>query len=186
MLNYKELLDIFIVSIVLAFSIAIFKGFVNIPTILISLLIIILINILVKKITSNYFESEIEVKIWSFKRWGYKPHNYFKREFLAGIFFPIFSILLFLPLNGFIWMGSLIFDIKAKVYRAAKRHGLYSFTEISEDHIAYIASTGILANLIFAFIAYLIGFSEFAKLRIWFVFFNILPISNLDGNKIFF
>ncbi|MFH1612733.1 MAG: hypothetical protein ABIB46_03245, partial [bacterium] len=52
--------------------------------------------------------------------------------------------------------------------------------------IAYIAAAGIFVNLLFAFLAYLIGFSEFAKLSIWFAFFNMIPISNLDGNKIFF
>lgn len=186
MINRKEITDILIISIILTFSMTLFHKFSNFLEILIYFLIIILINVFVKKIVSYYFESEVETKIWSFKRWGYKPNNHFRKEFLAGAFFPIISSILFLPLNGFIWMSSLIFDVKSKIYRAAKRHGLYSFTEISGDHIAYIAAAGIFANLLFSFIAYLIGFSEFAKLSIWFTFFNIIPISNLDGNKIFF
>jgi Zn-dependent protease len=30
------------------------------------------------------------------------------------------------------------------------------------------------------------GFSEFSRLSIYFAFFNMIPISDLDGNKIFF
>ena len=186
MINRKEITDIILVSVILTFSITLFHKFTNFLEILLYLFLIIMINILVKKIVSYYFESEVEIKIWSFKRWGYKPKNYLRKEFLAGAIFPIISSIIFFPLNGFIWMSSLIFNVKSKTYRAAKRHGLYSFTEISEDHIAYIAAAGLFANLLFSVIAYLIGLTEFAKLSIWFAFFNIIPISNLDGNKIFF
>ena len=57
---------------------------------------------------------------------------------------------------------------------------------MTEYHIGVIAGWGILANLFFALIGYLIGFTEFARLNIYFAFFNIIPLSNLDGNKIFF
>ena len=82
-------------------------------------------------------------------------------------------------------MAPLVFDVRAKIYRTAKRHGIYSFSDVSEDHLAYIAGAGILINLLAAALGYLIGFSEFAKFNIWFAFFNLIPLSNLDGNKIF-
>ena len=52
-----------------------------------------------------------------------------------------------------------------------------------------IAASGIFANLFFAIIGYLVGgpfFTLFSLLNIWMAFFNIIPISDLDGNKIFF
>jgi Zn-dependent protease len=83
-------------------------------------------------------------------------------------------------------MASLTFEVKAKTYRAARRHGLYTFSEMTESHIAYIAAAGILANLIFAVIGYLVGFTEFSVLNLYYALFNLLPLSKLDGNKIFF
>jgi Zn-dependent protease len=83
-------------------------------------------------------------------------------------------------------MACLVFDVKPKIYRAAKRHGLYSYSEMTESHIGLIAAVGVIASLVFAVIGYLMGFSEFSRLSIYFAFFNMIPISDLDGNKIFF
>lgn len=186
MINHKEILIIISVSIILAFSITLLSNFSYFLAVLISVLIIILMNTLAKKLAGEFFELKTEIKLWEFKRWGYKPHQSFKKNIPAGVIFPIISRIIFFPLKGFVWMAPLVFDIKAKIYRAAKRHGIYSFSEASEDHLAYIAGAGILINLLAAAIGYLIGFSEFAKFSIWFAFFNLIPISNLDGNKIFF
>src|SRR3989339_631242 len=76
------------------------------------------------------------------------------------------------------WMASLVFEVKAKTYRAAKRYGVYSFSEMTEYHIALIAASGIIGNLI--------GFPDFSRINIYYAFFNLFPISDLDGNKIFF
>jgi len=57
---------------------------------------------------------------------------------------------------------------------------------MTEEHIGWIAAAGIAANLLFAVVGYLIGFSELARISIYFAFFNMLPLSDLDGNKIFF
>ncbi|MAH03893.1 hypothetical protein CMI39_03865 [Candidatus Pacearchaeota archaeon] len=184
MLNKKEITAILIVTLVLAFTISLIETWNIFLYSLISIFLIILINIIAKKVASFYLDSEIEIKLWEIKRYGFKPKRYFKNPFPAGIFFPI--IFLVLSLGSLKWMASLIFDVKPKTYRAAKRHGLYNFSEMTEDHIGLIASAGILVNLIFGLIGYLINFPEFAKLNIYYAFFNMLPISDLDGNKIFF
>jgi hypothetical protein len=193
MANGKELGYVIIVSIITAFAIALTKALsLNVTLFLYALLgvfILLLINILIKKTTAYFLDSEIEIKIWEIKRFGYKTGDYFKKAFPLGIFMPLISKIFFFALNGFVWMGSLVFDVKAKAYRAAKRHGMYSFSEMTEEHIGRIAAMGIFANLILAFIFYFIGGdfgTIFAKLNIWFVFFNMIPISDLDGNKIFF
>ena len=87
------------------------------------------------------------------------------------------------------WLAALVFDVTPKPYRAAKRHGLYRFSEMTESHIGLIAASGILANLFFAVVGYLIGTPEpmnFVSLSVFYALFNMLPISDLDGNKIFF
>lgn len=186
MLNKKEIIAIIISTIILAFSITLVDTIQNFLYVLLGIFILLMINILTKKVTAFFLESEIEIKLWEFRQWGYRAAQHFKRPFPAGAFFPIISKIILFPFNSFVWMASLVFDVKAKTYRSAKRHGMYSFSEMSEDHIALIAAAGIFANLIFAIIFYLIGLPLFARLNIYFAFFNMIPISNLDGNKIFF
>ena len=184
MLKGKEILTILISTLILTLVVSIPQGINTFLFVLISIFAIILINVLAKKISSFYLDSEIEIETWTVKRYGFGPASYFRRPFLAGIFLPI--VLAIVSLGRLTWLASLVFEVKPKSYRAAKRHGLYSFSEMTEDHIGKIAAAGIIANLAFAVIGYLLGYSEFSRLSLYFVFFNMLPISDLDGNKIFF
>lgn len=151
---------------------------------LLAVFLVLVINILAKKITSFYLESEIEIKPWTVKRYGFKPTKYFKKPFPAWILLPIISAAI--TFGHFVWMSITTFEVKPKSYRAAKRHGLYSFSEMTEAHIGLIAVAGVIANIVFAILGYLIGFTEFARLNLYLAFFSILPFSDLDGNKIFF
>ena len=184
MLNAKEVLSIVVATVILAAAFSFRKGLEAFPVLLLSIFLIVFISILAKKIASFYMDSEIEVELWKLDSFGLPPPRNFRRPFLAGIFVPI--ILGLVSLGRFIWMAALTFEVKPKTYRAAKRHGLYSYSEMTESHIGYIAAAGIFANLIFAFIGYLLGYSEFSRLSIYYVCFNMLPFSELDGNKVFF
>lgn len=186
MLNRNEIITIVIVTFILAFTISLIETVEIFLYALLAVFLILIINIAAKKVASFYLDSEIEIKLWEIKRYGFKAHKHFKRPFPSGAFFPVISKIFLFPIHNFIWMASLVFDVKPKIYRAAKRHGLYSFSEMTESHLGLIASAGIIASLISAVIGYLIGFPDFAKLSIYYAFFNMLPISDLDGNKIFF
>lgn len=186
MINKREIIIISLVILILSFTLSLLESWDAFLTFLLSVSIIFTANIFIKKILAYYLDSEIEMKLWEMKQFGFTPGQKFKRPFPAGIFFPIISKILFLPFKSFIWMASLVFDIKPKVYKAAKRHGLYSFSEMTEAQVGVIAAAGISINLILAIAGYFLGFHTFAQLNIYFAFFNMLPISNLDGNKIFF
>ena len=186
MLNKKEIIVIAIVTLILAFTISLIETVEIFLYTLLAVFLVIIINITAKKVASFYLDSEIEIKLWEIKRYGFKANRHFKRPFPAGAFLPIISKIFLFPIHNFIWMASLVFNVKPKIYRAAKRHGLYSFSEMTESHLGLIASAGIIASLISAVIGYLIGFPDFARLSIYYAFFNMLPISELDGNKIFF
>ncbi len=186
MFDKKEIITIIIVTLILAFVISLVETIEIFLYTLLAVFLIIMINIISKKIMGFYLESEIEIKLWEIKQYGFKANQYFKRPFPVGAFFPLISKIFLFPIQGLVWMASLVFDVKPKIYRAAKRHGLYSFSEITESHIGIIASAGIIANIIFAIIAYFIGFQEFTRLSIFYAFFNMIPLSDLDGNKIFF
>lgn len=184
MLNKKEIISIIVASLVLGFVFSLIETFSLFLWTTAMIFLVIIINLLAKKITAFHFDSEIELRLWEMKRYGIKKHKHFKHAFPAGAFFPIITTALSL---GYIrWMAALVFDIKSKIYRAARRHGIYKFSEIPEFHIGLIAAAGIAANLLFAIIGYLINLPDFAKLNIYYAFFNTLPLSDLDGNKIFF
>ncbi len=184
MINRKELFSFLAIVLVVSISLGLFLSFSRLLSILLAIFFVFMINILAKKVTSFYLDSNIEIKIWEIRRYWLWPTNYFKKPVKAGLFFPIFFSLA--TMGYFVWMASLVFDIKPSVHRAAKRHGVFSYSEVSEDHIGYIATAGVIANLLFAFIGYLIGFSEFARFNIYLALFSLVPISDLDGNKIFF
>ncbi|MFQ5531219.1 MAG: hypothetical protein ACE5ES_01245 [Candidatus Nanoarchaeia archaeon] len=187
MLNINEIRTIVIVTLILGFTLSLIQTFELFLWAMLSVFVILLINIIAKKVAAYYFESEVEIKLWEIKRYGFKSHYHLKHAFPAGLFFPIITTAL--SFGYFNWMASTIFDVKAKVYRAAKRHGLYRFSEMTEWHIGLIAAAGILANLGFAVIGYLINLPpemKFHQFSTWFAFFNLIPIGNLDGNKIFF
>jgi len=187
MLNRKEIITITILALILGFVISLVETTELFLYSLLSVFLIFMINVTTKKIVSFYFDTEIEIKLWEIKRYGWTAGQHFKKALPAGVFLPL--IVKVLSAGYLNFMACFVFDAKSKIYKAAKRHGLYTFSEISEFHLGLIAAAGILANIIFAIIGYFIGFPEqmnFVKLSIWFAFFNMLPISDLDGNKIFF
>jgi hypothetical protein len=184
MINKKEIIAIVLSTIILSFVLAlqdlkeyflIFSG---------AILLIILINVLAKKLTAYYWDSEIEMKIWEARQFWYRKHWKLKKPIQIGLLLPI--ILKILTAGLINWMACLVFETKGKIYKAAKKHGLYHFSEVSEAQIGYIAAIGIVANLFFGAIGYFLGFEIFAKFNLWYAFFNMAPLGTLDGTKIYF
>ena len=184
MIKAKEALIIVSTIIVLAFAIELIDLKNLFLNSLLYMTIIVGVNILSKKAISYYLDTEIEIKSWEIKRFWYRKHDYLKKPIPIGLILPILIKVISV---GFVnWTASLTYEVKAKIYRVAKRHGLYAFTDISETQIGVIAAAGIGMNLILALISYLAGTPELAKLSLTFALFNLIPISELDGNKIFF
>jgi Zn-dependent protease len=184
MLSKKEIGSILLVSIVLAICLSSLASFEKLTYSFVLFLGVISINVFAKKIRAYYLEIEIEHSLWSIRRFGVKPWKKFPKPIYFGLFLPLF--LWALTQGTFIWMATLVFDAKGKIYRAAKRHGIYKFSEISEEEIGNIATVGLLANLFFGFLSYFLNLPEFGRLNIYYAVFNIIPLSSLDGNKIFF
>ncbi len=178
----KESLIVLISSLVLALTIS-FKDNSILNYTFISFFIILSINILAKKIAGNFLETNVKTKFWRIYQWGFRKDAHFKTK-LPMIWLPL--ILTLITKGIFWWLAILQFDVEAKTERVSRKHGLYRFTQVTEWHIAWIAIWGIIANLILAIIGYLAGFELFAKLNIYFAMWSIIPLSNLDGSKIFF
>jgi Zn-dependent protease len=184
MLNKNEITSIISITLVLGIIISLIESWKIFGITCLSIFGVIIINTFAKKIAGHILDTEVKIKMWEWKRFGYKHHQKFSGMLPFGIIIPL--IVKFISVGLINWMACLTFEVEGKVYKAAKRHGLYSFSEVTEKEMGWIATAGIWANLLFAFIAYLLGFPFFAKLNIIYAFFNIIPISNLDGAKIFF
>jgi len=184
MLNRNEILSILIITIVLGAIVSVFQSLEIFLILTLTVLIVILINIFAKKVTSFYLDTDIEIKIWELKQYGVKKHMHFKKGVQMGIFIPL--IIKLVTVGVVNWMACLTFEASGKVYRAARKHGIYSFSEVSEEEIGWIAASGIFVTLVFAVVGYLIGQEMFAKISLMYAFFNMIPFFDLDGAKIFF
>jgi hypothetical protein len=191
MLNKKEIFVIFATIVIITLSISLSLDIMSetwrtIGGTALAVSLVLLANIFTKKIIAYNLDSEIEMKIWETGKYGFSKEKHARKPFPLGAFLPILSKIVLFPFKSFVWMGSLVFDVKPRIYKGAKRHGLYTFSEITEFHLGLIAASGVLINLILAVIGYFLGFPLFSRLNVYFAFFNILPLSELDGNKIFF
>jgi Zn-dependent protease len=194
MINKKEIFIIALIIIIISLSMGLSLNILaELKTVLYTFLavsILILANVFTKKIIAYRLDSEIEMNIWEIGKYGFSKDKNSKKPFPFGAFLPIISkivsIIVSFPFKSFVWMASLVFDVKPRIYRGAKRYGLYTFSEITESHLGLIAASGIVINLILAIVGYFLGFPLFARLNVYYAFFNMIPISELDGNKIFF
>ena len=180
--SWKEILVIIIAAAILGVSFS-FPGFKNIITLISLFFIVICINVIAKKIIAYYYEASIKTKFWRLYQFWFTKKSHFRNP-IPMFWFPFLVSVAF---NGAIqWLGILEFDIEAKTERVSKRHGLYRFSQMAEYHIAIIAATGLILNLLVAAIAYVLNFTTFAQLNIYYAFWSIIPISSLDGSKILF
>ena len=184
MLNLKEISSIVIATLIIGITINLFKGVETLFYTILAVFCVIIINILAKKITSFYLDSEIEVGFWKVERYGFKPSQYFKKAIHAGIILPI--LVLIISMGTLPWYASLQSEVKPLSHKAVRRSGLLSFTEISENDLSLISAAGVASVLILSFFAYIVNLPLLSRIAIHFAFFNMLPISSLDGAKLFF
>jgi hypothetical protein len=180
--NTKEVITIILASLVLALTVA-FKNTEILYAAALSFLIIITINVLVKKLIGYNFEINTKTKFWTWKQFGFRKDMHFNKP-LPMIWLPL--LLTLFTKGFFLWLGILEFDVEAKTERVSKRHGLYRFTEVTEWHMAWIATWALATNLILAILGYIVGFELFAKLSIYFIAWSVIPLGKLDGSKILF
>ncbi|MFA5061177.1 MAG: hypothetical protein WC494_02590 [Candidatus Pacearchaeota archaeon] len=179
---FKEILIVIIGCIFLGASVSFGNNGLFLASV-VSFLIIMSSNSLTKKVVGYFLEIGVEIRFWSWYQYGFRKASHFKKP-VPMIWLPV--VLSFLSKGYFWWLGILEFDVIPKAERVSRRHGLYRFTEVTEWHIAWIALFGIIINLILGFVGYLVGFEYFAKLSIYYSLWSLIPLSSLDGSKIFF
>ena len=129
-------------------------------------------------------DSSVEHRLWYVYRTGFRPKQHFKREMPFGLIVPL--VLAALSVGVLKVMTILTYETRALKHRAAKRHGFYSYTEMTDWHNGLIGAAGIVALLLVSFLAYFPGLEYLSKMAAYYAFWNMLPISKLDGTQIFF
>ena len=183
MITLKEIFAIIIAIIFLAFS----NSFIDASLFYSSIIyfaIIMIVYVFFKKLTAYNLEAIEETKLWTFQRYGWYERSYLKTPFPIGIILSF--ILSVLSLGVVKWFAITETDVRATKARVVKRHDFYSFSEMTDFHIACISASGIFALFILSILAYFLNYSELAKLSLYFACFNLLPIGKLDGTRIFF
>jgi hypothetical protein len=188
-MNSREIRDVIVAIVILGIVISIGYKFnivaSDIPKYLLFAAIIILANIFAKKLIALSLDSDVEHESWKFSRYGLKPHQHFEKEIPMGI---ILSVLLSIfSLGSIKFMSFLTYETRALKHRAAKRFGYYSYTEMTDWHNGLIGAAGIVAVLIVAALAYFFSPGDVLwRFAAYYAFWNMIPISKLDGTQIFF
>ena len=187
-MDNEEITSIIIAIITLAviinFKEILLLDFQNLPFAFLFAFILIAVNILGKKIMARKLDAGVNHKIWHFQQFGFKEAERLKSPAPFGIIIPlIFSAV---SLGKIKFMTVMTYETTALKRRAARRHGPFSFTEMTDWHNALIGAAGIIITLLLSLVVYFIpGMEPLSRLAAFYAFFNMIPFSNLDGSKIF-
>jgi len=191
MIKAKEVMHIILVIILFAFILWFFEDSSLILSSFIVAVVVICTNVIAKKITARYLQVEAEIKIWEFQRWGYYTRSHFKKPKPIGLILPFLLVFASAP-TGFIKMLTFLqTDISPTLRRVAKkRGGLKRYYELTEWHYGWTVAVGILFTLGLSLLPYIFGKNDIlvsiAKYGVYYAIWNMIPIGQLDGTKIFF
>lgn len=147
-------------------------------------IIIITTAVLTKKAAAFLLDADVEHEIWNIQYFGFTKRYHLKKPVPAGIILPI--IISILSLGAIKFSALLTYEARALKYRASKRFGFYSYTALTDRHNSFIGASGIIALFILAFVSYFIELGYLSQISIFYAFWNLLPVSKLDGTQIFF
>ena len=184
---YHIIAAMIMMTVIVSFNSIIKGDFLLIPMYAVFSIIIILVSVLSKKIAADHYDADIEHELWKMERYGLPQAWRLAKPVPVGIIFPLFFTVFSL---GFLKpLTFLTFEIRALKRRAARRHGYYSYAEMTDWHVALISAFSILCLLALGIIAYftpLPNSEVLAKLAIFYAFWNMIPISKLDGTQLLF
>ncbi len=184
----EEILNIvgawIIISVVLALPTIIKQEWFGVSQSIFFALVILCISIGAKKIMASMLDTGVEHRIWHMERFGFHPTAYFKKEVPTGIILPLLASLI--SAGKFFLLTPLTYEARALKHRAAKRHGFYSFTEVTDWHNGLVGAAGVIATLALVIASYFFNEEPLAKFATYFALVSLIPFSNLDGTQIFF
>ena len=156
--------------------------------------IMIILNALACELAVLRFGCDAEYRLWGTRNipWTVKKlfshlreKERFKKEVPLWLIVPLVCI--FATLGLVKWLAVLVFEAVPVHLSRMKKGRLYA--ELTEWDLALIASLGPLVSVLLAVVSKIISgglFEVFATMNIWYAFFNLLPLSDFNGAKIFY
>jgi len=183
----KEAVWIIIAILVMGFMISFSLSPNYSPKILLISAIIILTSTITKKIAGEIFSIRVEHKVLDFQRWGYYKRSYFKNPVPMGLILPFFfSIISLGIIKPFTLLQFNAENIYKKRIQRARGESTYRRTEINESDLGFTAAWGFWALILLAIIGFYLKQPELTKYSIYYGIWNLIPLGNLDGIKLFF
>jgi len=189
MLNKKEIIYAALAILVMTLTLSFVDYnllFEKMPLYLIFSAIIILISIFSKKITAKIIDVSVEIKSWEWKRYGIYARSEFKKPIPTGFVLPLLLSLLFSYRYFFCLLQ---FDSTALTSKAAKKYGKNRISGLTEWDEALIIFYSIIPLIILALFVKFTNISliaELSRITMFYVLWNLVPVSKLDGTKLFF
>jgi hypothetical protein len=185
MFSKKEIGWIFVAILLMGFVIGWSNKMSYSLSVFLIALIIILVNVLAKKIAASHYSLKINHKIWHIQYLWFSKKDKLKKPFPIGLIIPF--LLSFLSMGLIKVFALLQFDYENNYKkRALKRRGMYRHSEINESDLAFTSAWGFWSLIALAIISTLINQPEISKYAVYYGLWNLLPLSNLDGSKLFF
>jgi len=177
---------IIILTIVISFKDLIIGKVSSLSTFLLFAIVLVVVNVAGKKIMASMLDLDVEHKMWTWSQWGWRKQQHFEKPMPAGVIIPL--VITVLTRGVVSMLAVLTYEAKAKTIRAAKRFGFYSYTDLTDWHNALIGAGGVIATLALSAVAYFLPtqLEQLAALSAGYAFWNMLPVSDLDGSQIFF
>jgi hypothetical protein len=183
----KEIVWIIIAILIMGFMISFSLSPTYSLKILLISAIIILTSTITKKIAGEHFSIKIENTVLGLQRWGYYRRSHFNKPIPLGLILPFFISIISLGIIKPFWL--LQFDsenIMKKRIQRARGEGNYRRTEINESDLGFTAALGFWALILLAIIGFFLKQPELTKYSIYYGIWNLIPLGNLDGIKLFF
>lgn len=148
---------------------------------------IIFVSVFSKKFMAHLLDADVEHDIWKFQRYWFFPGSKLSKPLPTGIILPLFFSLFSI---GLIKLSTILtYETRVRKSRKSRRFGYYSFAEMTDWHNGIIGSAGIVSVLCLGTLAYFFPSANLellTKMSIYYAFWNLIPVSNLDGSQIFF
>jgi Zn-dependent protease len=142
-------------------------------------LLMLFIHHLGQKFTALFYDCSTESRLWTVKQFSFAKSAHFRFDFPMWAMLPVFAVIFSFGLIK--WLAVTTFEacpLPARVHR--------KYAELTEFDLGLIAVGGLFFNALLAIISQAFGYNEFAMLNLYFILFNLIPVSTLDGGKIFF
>lgn len=159
------------------------------PFILLTPVIILAVNLLVKKVAAGFFNIKINYKIFEIQRYGFPERSKLRKPFPVGLVIPF--VISFLSLGALKIFLFLEFEVKnLSNKRLLKARGIERRNEINDSDAAFTAFWGFFSLIILSIFATLPFvtpiFPYLPRYAVFYGLWNLLPIGNLDGARLFF